>query len=251
VPEINFIPSTLIDKAFAGGGNPNAAPPQPQPKAPTPAPQAPPVQQYQPPTPPRQTYVEPEPQPIRRTEAGEDYLPKKPAPKKIEPDINTTLTTREKFTRSNSVASSQSQSRSRDLANDRRRAERALGQTLAAIREDTAKTTSIDSNYGPGGGGPTYASYDAYVKYVYDSSWSEPTENVGDGAVVKASVIIGRDGAVRSAQIKEPSGNARLDETVRQTLINVTFIKPFPPEWKEDEREYTILFNINSKRLAG
>src|SRR5256885_15194186 len=43
LPEINFVPAFLVDAAVAGGGHPNARPPQvdPQPPAPTPAPPEP------------------------------------------------------------------------------------------------------------------------------------------------------------------------------------------------------------------
>src|SRR6267378_696206 len=71
LPEINFVPSFLVDAAVAGGGNPNARPPQVNPKPPEPTP-APPEQVFTPPQPRVQSRPEPVPTKPKEPEVKSD-----------------------------------------------------------------------------------------------------------------------------------------------------------------------------------
>jgi len=71
------------------------------------------------------------------------------------------------------------------------------------------------------------------------------------GANTKVSVTIGHDGSVISSRILNPSGDSRVDASVRRTLDRVTFVAPFPEGAKEKERTFIINFNLKAKRLLG
>ena len=100
----------------------------------------------------------------------------------------------------------------------------------------------------PGGGGPAYASYAAYVKMVYENAWMPPEDSATDDAVVKAKVVISRDGNVVLARIANASGDRLVDASVQRTLEKVKFIAPFPEGAKDKERTYFINFNLKAKR---
>ena len=51
----------------------------------------------------------------------------------------------------------------------------------------------------------------------------------------------------RSDELIKPSGNAVMDKSIERTLDNVTFVQPFPPESKDDERTFQIQFNLKSR----
>ena len=65
------------------------------------------------------------------------------------------------------------------------------------------------------------------------------------------SVTIASDGTVISSHIKEYSGDASVDESVRRTLERVQFIEPFPAGSTDKQRSYIINFNLKAKRLLG
>ena len=64
-------------------------------------------------------------------------------------------------------------------------------------------------------------------------------------------MTIGRDGSVISSRILNPSGDSRVDNSVRRTLDRVTFVAPFPDGAKEKDRTFIINFNLKAKRLLG
>ena len=67
---------------------------------------------------------------------------------------------------------------------------------------------------GPGGGGPSYASYASLVKTKYENAWQEPNDAANDNAIAKVSVTIGCDGTVYSSHITRPSGDPQVDRGV-------------------------------------
>jgi TonB family protein len=103
---------------------------------------------------------------------------------------------------------------------------------------------------GPGGGGEVYASYDQAVRSKYWHAWRPPQDTETDAAITRATVTIASDGSVLSARIIQPSGDASVDRSVRETLDRVTYIAPFPAGAKEKQRTYTIKFDLKARRLT-
>jgi len=69
---------------------------------------------------------------------------------------------------------------------------------------------------------------------------------------VLVRVVIARDGAVVSSDIRRPSGNAALDRSVRAALDRVRNIgRPFPESSSDSRREFDIIFTLESTGSAG
>ena len=170
-------------------------------------------------------------------------------PKRHKPQISLELKTRtETSTKSKSKSiSPDTQTQEKQIADNRSRLVRQLTSAADSIRENTSSATSI-VDPGPGGGGPSYASYASLVKTKYENAWQEPNDAANDNAITKVSVTIGCDGTVYSSYITRPSGDPQVDRSVQQTLDRVTFIAPFPEGFKEKQRTYIINFNLKAKR---
>ena len=86
-----------------------------------------------------------------------------------------------------------------------------------------------------------------HVMHNYYDAWD--TSRIGEKSPpppnVLAKVTIDRSGRVISKRIIKPSGNRELDASVQETLNRVTFIAPFPAEFKESQREFIIRFNLD------
>ncbi|MEY2429951.1 MAG: TonB terminal [Verrucomicrobiota bacterium] len=232
---LDIVPSNLVDAA-SGGGSPKANPPPPTPPAPkvvesTPVPQPEKIRQADPP---KVTVKATE-----SLEVSQDHKRKiqvnltpvkriqnpKPADKQTEVDPSI-----------------------KQLADRRKQLANQLKHVADNVRENTSPTTTIEEEYGPGGGGPAYANYGAWVKTKYDNAWLAPDDATSDDAVAKVSVTIARDGTVVSAHITKASGDSQVDRSVQATLDRVTFIAPFPDAAKEKQRTYIINFNLKAKR---
>jgi TonB family protein len=119
---------------------------------------------------------------------------------------------------------------------------------LRAVKRGFKDGTVVEP-YGPGG--KAYAPYAAFVKVVYDNAWSVDGLT-DDGATCVARVTIARDGDVLSARIITPSGNSTLDRSVQRVLNSVRTIgRPFPQGATENERSFTINFNLKNKQGLG
>jgi TonB family protein len=140
--------------------------------------------------------------------------------------------------------------RIQQIADARKRAANQLRRAADSIRENTSPTTTIEES-GPGGGGPSYANYGAWVKTKYDNAWLAPDDAASDDAVAKVSVTIANNGTVVSSHITRASGDSQVDRSVQATLDRVTFIAPFPDGAKEKQRTYIINFNLKAKRGLG
>ncbi len=241
VQVLDFIPSKLIDAAMTGGGNPApkmAATPAPQP--PQPAAQPPPPQ--------------PKPQPVETTREIPKQVQKEVADpdslqinERRQPQISLKRVVRKSAkdsTKSDAKAQSQAE---RQLADARRRAANQLSRAAEEILQGTSSATTIEE-VGPGGGGPAYASYSAWVLTVFDNAWIAPDNATLPDAITRVKVTIARDGTVLSKEIIERSGDAQMDASVRRALERVSSIgKPFPEGAKEKERTYIIPFNLKAK----
>jgi TonB family protein len=236
MPILDFIPSKLIDAAHMGGGNPNARPPQPTPQPPRPQP-TPPAPRPEPPKPVVKP-VEP-PKPVAKD-------PVEPVRKK--PEISKTLVTRTPETKP--ATRPQPDTRTQELAEARRAADK-VNQTLRSLRDNLSTSTTVETNFGPGGGGEAYANYAQIVRSVYTQAWIAPDDSASDDAIVKVTVTIEHTGNVLSARIIKPSGDSLVDKSVLRTIERVTFVARFPEGTKDKQRTYTINFNLKAKRLLG
>src|SRR5262249_36417946 len=113
------------------------------------------------------------------------------------------------------------------VENRRRQISDAIGTSSRSLRSDLSSSTTIDADPGTGGG-PSYASYAAVVRSIYEHAWIPPDETASDDAVTKVTVTIARDGRVLSCRIVRGSGDSSVDKSVQRTLDRVTFIAPFP-----------------------
>jgi len=243
VQSLDFYPSKLIDAALMGGGNRNAKPPptiQPPSQPPVPAQHQPALEKAREPEPPKVTVKVPKIDP--------DSV-EMPEPKRHKPQISLELKTRtETSTKPKSKSiTPDTQAQEKQIADNRSRQARQLRSAADSIRENISSGTTI-VDPGPGGGGPSYASYASLVKTRYENAWQEPNDAANDNAITKVSVTIGCDGTVYSSHITRPSGDPQVDRSVQQTLDRVTFIAPFPEGFKEKQRTYIINFNLKAKR---
>ena len=237
---IDFIPARLIDAPFTGDGNLN---PKPPPSAPVQRQVAPPAQPA--------TLVQPAPQKETVRETVKETRPVKQSPESVEPAKETKRRLPDVSTKIvNRSADDDKRARERARAEARQQAA-ALRQTMQRLREGLSSSTTIETPSGFGGGGEAYASYALVVKSKYENAWIPPSDTSSDDATVKARVTIASDGTVLSALIIQPSGDAKVDASVRRTLEQVRFIAPFPEGAQEKQRPYIINFNLKAKRLTG
>jgi TonB family protein len=107
--------------------------------------------------------------------------------------------------------------------------------------------TSIEM---PGPGGAAYANYGSIVQAVYERAWAPPSELSDESGMVKARVVIRRDGTVASRTVIKPSGNKTLDRSVDRAL-SIDFVAPFPEGAKDAERTFIINFDLKTRKLFG
>lgn len=251
LPRLTVVPARLIDEALAGGGgNPNVKPSDAQVKGQTLVPPPPPQPRPVQPTPTRP--VEPaqpkRPEPAPQKKPAPTRTEKAPAREPTKPDKPTWPDWLKPAT---STAAERAQAAAREQAAAAAAKRRAIEQALQGwqeVRQGFASGTVVEA-WGPGG--EAYASYDAFVQAVYDNAWRVPEGLTDEEATCKVRVTIARSGEVLSATIVRPSGNAVLDDSVRRVLREVTFIAPFPEGTKEQQRTYTINFNLKSKQRIG
>ena len=232
---LDFVPTKLVDAAVSSGGNPKANPPPPTPPAPkvvesTPVAQPEKIRQ---PDAPKATVKATE-----SLEVSQDH--------KRKPQVSLTPVNRA----SNPKVTAKQTPEVDPQIDARRRAADRIRHVAEGLRDNTSPKTTIEE-VGPGGGGPSYANYGAWVKTKYDNAWLAPDDAASDDAVAKVSVTIAKDGTVVSASITRPSGDSQVDRSVQATLDRVTFIAPFPEGAKEKQRTYIINFNLKAKRALG
>jgi len=251
MPPIDFVPWKTVDAMVSAGGNPQSRPP-----AAIPTPPAPPV--APPPTPPvraeraPETVKEPEPpkdppREVVKTPASESFetskMPKRKLPNVSTKVVNAKTETRKTPRQTDSQQQEQADAQKRALAS-------AISSTVRSLREEVSAATTVDTNYGPGGGGEAYANYAQVVKSIYQREWVLP-DTAADDAIAKVRVTIASDGRVISAELLRASGESSVDRSVQRTLDRVTFIAPFPEGSKDKQRTYTINFSLKAKRLLG
>ncbi len=255
VHPIHVYDPSLVTDALTHGGSQNV----PELPAPPPTPPAPP-QQAQPappptpivPTPPPQRQPQiPAPDPVvkpKRIDPVEEPRPEK-TPRLTADDLKLNKPSKNSKPPKNSTASND---KAREAADARKR-QIAFTSAMRSISTGMSAHTSIESDLqaGPGDGGPLSANYRDLVASKYTDAWTPPPDLDDDSATVVVSVTIDRDGNVMSGHITKHSGNAAMDRSIENTLEKVTFIEPFPAGSKDQQRTYTIKFNLQAKRSLG
>ena len=254
---LTVIPPNLIDAAFNSGVKatqpPAPAPPQPvlPPQPPQPKPE--PVKQPDPePVKPAPTLVErvekiftPTPEKLPPEELTPKEADVKPKPHVVKVDLKQVTHTVSKPTPDTSDADA------REAAKEAKAAKRraaAIANAARAIEKNASSATTVEM---PGTGSVSYANYASVVKSVYEQAWTPPDDTSSDDANIKVSVTIGNDGTVITSSVLDPSGDARVDASVRRTLDRVNFVAPFPDGAKEKQRTFIINFNLKAKRMLG
>jgi TonB family protein len=234
-------PSRITDDPTHGGDRSVQPPPISNPQPPQP-----PQQQVTPPAPPNpeppKEIVKPEP--ARNIKPDPNALESKTSQTK-KPQISTNLVVRSANTKPN--VKTPSGPSAKEIADAQRR---IIRQTISGISTGLSPATTTTAEPGPGDGGPLSASYRDLVGSIYEAAWVPPDNPASDSAIVRASVTISSDGRVVSTRIKEPSGDAEVDASVKRTLNQVTYIGPFPKGTTDKERTYTIKFDLKAKRLT-
>jgi len=274
LPQLSFIPTRTVDALLSGGGNPNARPPPP---AAAPAPQIVQPQVVQPPPqpqpiePPRvvppqrepepapakpQRKPKPEPEPVRPPEKPGADPTAQTVSKTSGIKVSTSLVKRpDKDTsvtkpKTPLTAKSPGQTDGIDPEAQRQinsRLRSSIRSIVQNLNDTLSSGTTIDI---PGPGGEAFANYGQVVIAIYKERWIKPTDIAGYH-VVKTTVVIGRDGRVRSHRIETRCGNPAVDRSVADVLDRVTFVAPFPAETKDESRTFTINFELNPEANTG
>jgi len=250
---IDFIPAQIIDANMTGGGNPNVAPAplQPRPEPPAPVPPTP--------RPEPRAEVRPEPKPEPKEEVKPEDRNDKPDPDALEatpknrkPKVDLTRKVTNPAAKANAKAKAEAAAAERaQAAAEAKRRQDTLKGSLSSLRNNTGGKVDIGDVAGPGGGGPSYASFETVLKSIYFNNWREPSDATLEDAVVKATVTIASDGTVLSARVTKTSGDPAVDRSVQRLLEDVTFIAPFPAGAKEKQRTYPLSFSLKAKRGLG
>jgi len=254
LPLFKVVPRRLVDDALSGGGgNPKIAPSDAQPKGETLLPQPPPPQPVvRPPAPQPQKPVElptvKKPDPVTPTKTPAPKL-KETAKKPSETAPSTPALELKPATRKSvDLAKQQREAEAKKAAEAGKRLATELSKARESLMEGFKSGTKVEI-HGPGG--EAYANYAQMVKMVYEDAWQIPSDLLDEDSTAKVTVTIARSGDVLSARIERRSGNSTLDKSVQRTLDKVKFVAPFPEGAKEEQRTFTINFNLKAKLLSG
>ena len=241
---INFEPDFLVDQNISGGGNldagrrPDQTPPPPAPKPQDPPPQPKPVEPKSRPEPAPAEPPKPRPDP-ESFEVSEKKQPKRP-------QVNLEVKTRK-----NPAAAAEKQAQEKRMADVRRQADRVFGEAVGEIRGGVNPAAVREGSFGPGGGGPSYAGYEAWVWTVFDRAWIAPDDVTVENALAKVRVVIAPDGAILKAEFTLRSGDRQVDASIQRALDRVKSTgigKPFPTGSTDKQRVYIIPFDLTIKR---
>jgi len=281
---ITMIPSKIVDEPGVGGGSPDASPPPAQPVAqPAAQPPAQPAPQPQPQevTPPKPKPVEvvkmveskpkpvepervverkPEPKPeVVETSPHGDLPTPKPTKKKPHEvqvdytpyDASSAKKIKERAARDEADAQAAAEaSAAKAKARQGRAIREALNSMASGLTERTAAKTVVDLQ---GSGGEAFADYKTVIFNVYRSAWRrvKPDVVANKLASAMAKIVVGRDGAIISAEMISPSGDAGMDKSVERALRAVKSLPPFPAEAHDQQRSFSIQFDLTSEEGSG
>jgi TonB family protein len=226
---LDVIPANLIDAPF-NSGVANAAPPPPEPVAPPTPPT--PVPVVAPPEPPKVEKVEPV------------KPPEKLSPDSLKPVDKTTKTEPRKPEISTKLVTRNAPKASPNNANANAARARAFQNALKRLKGGLASGTVVDA---PGTGSVAYASYKDALGSLYYDAWT-PEGGGDDEANTYVRITVATDGTIIDARIVTPSGDEKMDNSIRRALQRVTEVPPLPDKSKV-QQEFTIVFNLKAKRM--
>jgi protein TonB len=235
---LDFISPNVID-AVSSSGRKDATPPPPAPAVTQP----PPVPT--PPTPAVQTPPQPAPKPIETPTLPERLKnlftpepkpePVKPAPKTPESkphqiQVNTQLVARTAPKNSPAISKPDNS--------------RAIASAIKNLQKNLKPGLVVDV---PGESSVAYSSYKDTLATIYYNAWVTPEGAANDEADAIVKITVARDGTVVTSRIITPSGDGKVDESVRRALNRVSSVGPLPDQSKS-EQEFTIDFNLKTKQ---
>jgi outer membrane biosynthesis protein TonB len=246
LPLLDMIPARLVDAALFGGGDPEAQPPAPTPAPTPPTPEPKPIPATEPkPKPVPQPAPTPTPTPKPAVVVPESPKPK-PAPTPARPPIQVSKQVR----RADSTPTP-TPTRPSDQEEAQRRAADQIAQRAVSAASRLSQSLSSKTTIGiPGPGGEAFANYGQVVISIYERNWIKP-ENIDRTFVVRATVVIARDGKVVSHSITRLSGNRLVDDSVDRVLNRVKFIAPFPDGATDTTRSFNLNFELQPGAFTG
>lgn len=190
----------------------------------------------------------------------------KPSPKKTTPDIDlnhvVTRPNDDSKRKAKDAADKKAQAKAQEeadrqaqkayadlrAAGEKRR--NAVASSLAALGEGFSKDTGVKVDIG-GPGGMAYANYGTTVMKMYDNAWIL-APGLGDSdTTAEVSVTVLRSGEILNARVSRRSGMPALDKSVETALARVRKLPPFPEGSTDEQKIFTIRFNLKSKRQTG
>ena len=286
LPRINVIPDKWVKDALSGGGgNPNVArtddvqkgtPDAPKQLISLPA-QAARQQQATPPAPepepqpaklePKKTekkVTEPKPEPVasykkpapKPTETAKPKITDKPTPTKPRIDLTELKpVTRNAEDKRKAQAEEEAREATRQhnaavaSANAaRQKLAQQFGKAAGDLQRGFASGTKVEVG---GPGGEAYANYGAYVQTAFEDAWKIIQDLSDDDAVATIRVRVARDGRVLDARFVSRASSVAMNKSVQRAMDAVKQLPPFPEFIRDQERSFTIEFNLKAKRLLG
>jgi TonB family protein len=254
VPLLDVIPENVVEAALNSGvRNPSKPPPEPvKPPAPQPEKLPPPEPPKVQPPPEKVPAPEP-PKPEKTADPEVKVVVKPPPPKPVKPgpviDLKVVVKNPTKPPVKETTAQDEAQAEILRLQRIREAKLKAIAKAASSISKNFSSATDVSMPEGEGT--VSFASYASVVKSIYEAKWQAPDDAANDQAITKVSVTIARDGRVVESHVVTPSGDSKVDASVRRTLSSVKFIREFPPGAKESEKTFIINFNLQAKRSFG
>jgi TonB family protein len=162
----------------------------------------------------------------------------KPTPEKSKPDEEVVDSEKEKIVKAEPVKNEPFEKESKKTA---------------ATQTGAGKGTVPGIGHGKTGGSANDAQFSWYGSMLHDrfySEWVQPTAvaNAGGKNSVLVKLRIEKDGRVSSFEVVRPSGNAELDESVKEIAGRVNRVEPLPDGLgKGDHYDVKINFELNSE----
>jgi colicin import membrane protein len=130
---------------------------------------------------------------------------------------------------------------------DHRKRMEALGTIVGNVQNRLTSGVAVEM---PGPGGEAFINYADLIYTRYYQAWQTPDARDVRNPV-KVEIVVARDGRVISTSIIRKSGDAQLDNSVRQALDRVSKLPAFPEGAKDLQRTFRINFELKSKRQFG
>jgi len=283
VPVLTMVPVNLLltDGDKAGGGTPDAPPPQApsRPAPPAPAVPQPEVRKAAAPEP----EPEPKPKPVRPPEkpvskpvaAAPEPAPPKTAnpsqdtdakvhPKSNRREIKTSkeikvadvVKTRDRKAEAEDRKAAEAAAE-REAVEERRRAyanrvaqaneaRQRLAESLSGAAQAVGKHTSASTDIEmPGPGGQAYAPYGSYLGAFFKGRWRKPSALAVRSASVVVELTVARNGRVLDSKF-EKSGYRELDDSVVEVIRRYPQLRPLPEGTTDAQRTIRIRFTLQA-----